>query len=64
MLITILVVLMLFAQAGGHAAMLALLAGIAGSTAVALVVVVMRGILKKASQHGSYLAEVVLWPSL
>ena len=55
---------MLFAQAGGPAAMLALLAGIAGSTAVALVVVVMRGILKKASQQESYLAEVVLWPSL
>ena len=59
LLIAILVVLMLLAQAGGPGVMLALLAGIAGSTAVALVVVVMRGLLKKATQQQSYLTEVV-----
>ena len=59
LLIAILVVLMLLAQAGGPGVMLALLAGIAGSTAVALVVAVMRGLLKKATQQQSYLTEVV-----
>ena len=58
LLITILVVLMLVAQAGGPGVMLSLLAGIAGSTAVALVVMVMCGLLKKASQQESYRAEV------
>ena len=59
LLVVILVVLMLFAQAGSPGVMLALLAAISGSTAVALIMLVMRGLLKKASQQESYLAEVV-----
>jgi Protein of unknown function (DUF2975) len=48
-----------FTHAGGPAAVLALTGGVIGGTATVLLVVVMRGLLRKATALQSELAEVV-----
>jgi hypothetical protein len=46
-------------QAGGPGVILGLLAGTTGAMFAALVLLVMRGLLRTATQHEAYLAEVV-----
>ena len=55
----VIVVLLVVVQAGPPGVIYPLFAGVAGCAALALVVLVMRGLLKKASQQESFLAEVI-----
>ena len=58
-LLGIFVALFFVVQEGGPGIFLALLAGIGGTAFAALVLLVMRGLLRTATQQHDYLAEVV-----